>query len=498
MQINLNNSFPEPPVGSAHPRGPLPKQKLFMDLADMAGTPKYIRYCGGIGSGKTLIGCIQMIKWAVMHPGDYLVARQFLPELKITTYKTFKDVCPPELIAEERVADGIIRLKTVVPGKVSNIIFRGLEEPDKHRSLNLSGFFIDESSQVSEAAFMLLQGRLRGPGLRKGILTTNSAGHDWQWRWFVKKDMLRNEAVKKEFVNIYAPSTENYHLPEGYIETMLASWSEERIRREIYADEDTFEGQVYNEFRTDVHVVQPFKIPDGWTKVAGIDHGFRNPSAWVWGAVDYDGNLFIYREFYQREWLIEEICKGKQEGKKERLPGVMDMMKIPGTSRYEKLDWAKMDPSTKARRNEKEGAKLSDFDIYTEHLPSDFPLLTANNDVTAGIDKVKSYLKVNPNSGKPRIYVFNTCLNLIDELGKYKYPQLTVGQEGRKNEKEDPVKKDDHACDALRYLVMGLPEIPVEGRDVYEKLKYNSLEGALYRDLQAFKNPTNTKDPFDN
>src|SRR2546430_8857423 len=54
-------------------------------------------------------------------------------------------------------------------GRVSNVIFKQLDESDKLRSLNLSGFYIDESSQVSEAAFMLLQGRLRGPGLRKGI-----------------------------------------------------------------------------------------------------------------------------------------------------------------------------------------------------------------------------------------------------------------------------------------------------------------------------------------
>jgi phage terminase large subunit len=464
-----------------------------MNLAAAPGTPKYIRYCGGIGSGKTLIGCIQVILWAAQNPGDYLVARQFLPELKITTYKTFKEVCPPELIAEERIADGIIRLKTVVKGKVSNIIFRGLDEPDKLRSLNLSGFYIDEANQVSEAAFMLLQGRLRGPGLRKGIMTMNSGGHDWSWRWFVKKDMITKEEVKREFVNIYAPSTENIHLPEGYVETILASWSEERIKREIYADEDSFEGQVYTEFRQDLHVIRPFAIPKEWTRHIGIDHGYRNPAAWIWGAVDYDGNLYIYREFYESEWLIEDICRKGKDGK----PSVMQMMRIPQTEppRYEQIEWAKIDPSTKARRNEREGTKLSDFDLYAENLPSDFPLGLANNDVTPGIDKVKTWLKPDA-KGKPRLYVFSTCTNLIEEIGKYKYPELTVAQQGKKAEKENPIKVDDHACDALRYLVMGLPDAPNKAENIYEKIRYNSLEGQLYRDLQEIRNPDKGKDPF--
>lgn len=490
MIIDLNSAFPETPDGS--PRGPLPKQKLFLELALAQGSPKYIRYLGGIGSGKTLIGCITILTWAVLYPGDYLISRQFYPELITTTYKTFLEICPPELIVEHKVAERWVKVRAA-GGQLSNIFFRPLEEPDKLRSLNLSGFYIDEASQVSEAAFMLLQGRLRGKGLRKGILTTNSSGHDWGYKWFNKKDHLKTDSIKAQFVNIVAPSTENRHLPAEYVQTLLESWSEERIRREIYADEDQFEGQIYSEFRRVVHVIKPFAIPASWKRVVGADHGYRNPTAWLWGAVDYDGNLYLYREFYQREWLIEEIVKGKGTE-----PGVLTLMRIPGTNppRYEQIEWAKIDPSTRAARNEVGGRKISDFELYVENLPSDFPLSPANNDVTAGIDKVKSYLKINPHTGKPRMYIFDTLTNTIDELENYRYQQLTVAQQGRKNEKETPVKNNDHAMDALKYMVLGLPEAPIAMENVWEKIKYNSLEGALFRDLQSIKNPSNNKDPF--
>jgi phage terminase large subunit len=477
--IDLNQCFPEASDGT---RGPLPKQALFMQQAlDIRG-PKYIRYLGGIGSGKTMIGCITVLTWAIVHPGDYLIARQFYPELKSTTYRTFLEICPPDLIIESRIADMVIVLKGV-GGKKSTIFFRPLEDPDKLRSLNLSGFYIDEASQVTEDAFLLLQGRLRNKGLRKGILTTNSAGRNWAWRYFVKRD-FKTEEAKALYSNIKAPSTENTHLPEEYVQSMLLTWSEARIKREIEGDEDSFEGQVYSEFSRNVHVVKPFVIPHDWTKFVGADAGYRNPAAWIWCAADYDGNIYVYREFYKREWLIEEICKGN---KKTGEPGVVQL------TGKEKIDQIRIDPSTKATRAMTGG---SDYEAYLEHLPKTWSLLMANNEVSAGIDRVKSYLKVDPRTNKPRLFVFETCTNLIDELNNYRWQETASGQLARANEKEQPVKKDDHAVDAMRYAIMSQPEIPIS-REQYARGPWNTMEKALQKDLHDIRHPK-PKDDFSN
>lgn len=480
MKINLTDAFPLSERTNA--RAPLPKQAEFMKAVLDPKGPQYVLYCGGIGSGKTLIGCITMLIQAVMYPGTYLICRQFMPELRDTTLKTFIDICPPELIHEIRVADSIVKIKSA-NGKISDILFRQLEEPDKLRSLNLSGFYIDESSQVSEEGFMLLQGRLRGKGLRKGILTTNPNGHDWQYQWFVKQDMFTVPEAKARFSLIKAPSTENVHLPDGYVANIMQTWSPERIKREIEGSFDAFEGMVYHEFRRDLHVIEPFQIPAEWTRVIGIDHGYRNPSAWIWGAVDYDDNIFIYREFYEKEWLIEEIIKGNH---KQNKAGVLQLM------RGERIDQARIDPSVRAVRG---ATGQSDWDIYQEHLPRDFPLLPANNEKTAGIDKVKSYLKVNPITKKPRVYIFRTCANLIEEMTNYRYKDLGINK-GKQNEKEEPVKANDHAVDAFRYLIMSRPDAPKEDADLWKRVKYNSLEGSLIRDMQKFTKPSKNEDPW--
>lgn len=441
-------------------------------------------------SGKSVVGCVTVLAWALQYPGDYLIGRQFAPELRDTTFKTFLELCPKELILEHRVADAIVKIKSA-RGEISNIFFRHLEEPDKHRSMNLNGFYIDESSQVSEAAFLLLQGRLRGRYVRKGILTTNSAGHDWGWRYFVKQDMFTRDEAKKQFFNIKAPSTENVHLPEGYVQSMFDSWSEDRVRREILADEDSFEGAIFSEFRRDVHVCKPFKIPDEWTRIVGVDHGLKNPSAWIWGAVDYNGDIYIYREFYEAGWLIEQICRGfNVNGIKK--PGVLELMRKPDGS-LEKIEGAYIDPSTRASRGQ---TGASDYDYYLDYLPKDFPLTLAKNDVEPGINRVKTYLKVSPVTNKPSLFIFDTCKNLIEEITNYQYEEIPVGQIGKRAEKETPKKVNDHAVDALRYLITSRPEAPKPEDNRKKLLEMQTLEGSLMRELEQIRNPKSKQDIF--
>lgn len=479
MDIDLTKCFPKDKNGN---HGPLPKQRLFLDVTLDPNKSKFIAYIGGVGSGKTLCGCIAILTQAIMHPGDYLICRLYLPELKITTLKTFLEVCPKELIIEHRIADGIIRLKS--RNGISTIIFRGLEEPDKLRSLNLSGFYIDEANQVSENAFMLLQGRLRGNGLRKGILTSNPKGHDYLYRWFVKQDHIKSEKGRQDYFLIKAPSTENIHLPDGYVQSMMEAWSDERVQREIMASFDSFEGMVYPEFRRDVHVIKPFVIPKEWTRIIGIDHGYRNPACWLWAAVDYDDNIYVYREFYHNELTIKEICHGKKED------GIVGVVAL---SKGERISGAFIDPSTNHVRSGNE----SDFSVYREHLPGDFPLTLANNSVETGIDRIKSYLKVNPITNKPSVFIFDTCYNLLEEISKYRYQELKESRVGKANEKELPLKVDDHAMDAWRYLMMSRPERPIKTINLEEKFKDKGFTAEYYlqKELQNIKKPK-SKDPF--
>lgn len=474
MILDLNRLFP-PAADGTH--NPLPKQAEFLkNVLDPKG-PQYVAYYGGFGSGKSVVLCTAIITQAVLYGGEYTISRHFMPELRRTTMKTFLDMCPKELIIEVRSADAEVHLRSQA-GKAI-VYFIGLDEPGKIDSMNLSGFAIDEASQTTEEALLKLQGRLRNPkGLRKGLLVGNPKGRDHIYRYFVSKLAIQ-ENSRSKYKMIVAPSTENIHLPDGYIEGMLGSYSKERIQRDIMGSFDSFEGMIYNDFDRTKHVVEPFTIPVNWTRVIGLDVGFTNPAAALFGAVDEDGSIWIYDEFYQREWLIEDICK------KGILPKI-------GKS---KISAIYIDPSAKAKRNQANGRAYSDFSTYLENLGDKVPLLPANNEVGAGIDRVKGYMRVQAKNGKPKLRIFSTCTNLIEEIGEYRWAELSASQEGTKNQKEEPRKYNDHACDALRYLVMSRPDLASKDATKAFDQGWPSATHQIQKELHGLKNPK-PKDPF--
>ena len=107
-----------------------------------------------------------------------------------------------------------------------------------------------------------------------------------------------------------------------------------------------------------------------------------------------------------------------------------------------------IDPSAKNKTDPINGKSVQAF--YQEYGLYFQP---ANNAIEAGILKVNSYIE----RGKLKIH--DTCPNLIRELQNYKYPDQTT-DDTDKNLKENPVKANDHAADALRYMLMRLPDDP--------------------------------------
>lgn len=94
-------------------------------------------------------------------------------------------------------------------------------------------------------------------------------------------------------------------------------------------------GRFFNEWRESMHVVKPFAMPRDWMKFRAMDFGQARPYAVVWFAVDFDGNIYAYRELYGRggkpnvgtgetaKQIAEQIAALKTPGEHLRY-GVLD------------------------------------------------------------------------------------------------------------------------------------------------------------------------------
>jgi phage terminase large subunit len=64
--------------------------------------------------------------------------------------------------------------------------------------------------------------------------------------------------------------------------------------------------------------------------------------------------------------------------------------------------------------------------------------------IKSGIDRIRELFKAN------KLHIHKSCINLISELETYSYPD----KKDDHNEQEKPIKENDHALDALRYVIM--------------------------------------------
>jgi len=211
---------------------------------------------------------------------------------------------------------------------------------------------------------------------------------------------------------------DNPFLPPEYVESLKMNtpegmWYDRKIKGLWVAAE----GLVFELFNHNVHVIDPFDIPTEWLRYRAIDFGFRNPFVCLWGAVDGDGRLFIYDEHYEREKLLKYHAE--------------QIKKRPGRFSCTVTDHDPQDV-----------AELRTHGIVCSN---------ANKSAEIGREKVAQRLTVQ-GDGKPRLFITSNCVNMISEFGRYVWEPQRDG----KSAKEEPVKDNDHAMDALRYMIMHL------------------------------------------
>ena len=84
----------------------------------------------------------------------------------------------------------------------------------------------------------------------------------------------------------------------------------EHVRRaRLYGDWYVVFGAFFmNEWNPAVHIVAPFKVPDGWRRFRSCDWGYKSPGCVHWWAVDTEGNLVCYREFTFQTMYVDQVA----------------------------------------------------------------------------------------------------------------------------------------------------------------------------------------------
>jgi len=376
---------------------------------------------GGFGNGKTESLCWRGLLLALRFPGALgLIGRATYPELRDSTLRSFFDVCPPELIRDFHKQENKLTLVNQ-----AEILFRAFDDPRKVLSMNLGWFGVDQIEEISEEMYLQLMGRLRAKECRYAFGVGNPEPN-WVKRRF--KDI---QGKDQDLLLIEATTMENPHLPKDYVENLIKNYPDFWVKRYVYGDWNTFEGQVFSEFAESKDVIDPFEIPKGWREEYVVDYGYRNPFACLKFVIDYDDNYYVVAEHYEREKILSYHAA---------------QIKAMG---YAKGKTLYIDPSTSAKTRTKNEMQVSIMDELVDEGVYPIP---ANNDIS-GIMRANQAFK------DGRLKIFRSCVNTIREVSELRWKKVKPGWD--KNIPEEIEDKDDHTTDIIKYFMNMRPSAPV-------------------------------------
>jgi len=206
----------------------LPKQ---IEAMTALNDPKVIEllYGGSAGSGKSDFGCTWIIVNCLAYPGSrWLIGRSKLSQLKQTTMKTFKDVAKRYGLEHNKDWKWTYHSNEVHFANGSEIILKDLyaypSDPDFDSlgSLEITGAFIDEASQITERAYSTVKSRIRYKldefKLTGNILMTCNPSKNFLYPNFYIPSKEGKLDPSKRFIK--ALPTDNPFLPESYLEKL--------------------------------------------------------------------------------------------------------------------------------------------------------------------------------------------------------------------------------------------------------------------------------------
>ncbi len=417
-------------------------------------THRFKVVCAGRRSGKSTLAQLIVIDWANTNVGNYYIISPTYKQAKSIHWVELKKLIPKALILKTNETELSFTLKN---GSV--IELKGAENPDALRGIKLRGLVIDEIASIRNWDW--LWSEVLRPTLTDysapTIFISTPKGYNHFYDLYQKGQQSEGDYKSWRFT-----SYDNPYIPSEEIDNAKKELTEDTFAQEYMADFRKYTGLVYKEFQREVHVIEPFEIPDNFSVYRAMDFGSTNPTVCLWIATDGDDNWFVYDEHYEVKSGIDYHA-GVINSKTNK----------PIITTYG-------DPS---------GAQwITEFaqrGIYI--TPATKETSTAFNTwVRFKIEKVAERLKITPghtvssqslvsgssNSvGLPSLFVFRTCTNTIREFETYRWKEKSVTQAQDLNEPDVPEKANDHAMDALSYFACSYKHQDESYDDVNSKLK---------------------------
>jgi len=414
----------------------------------LAASEREVFYGGARGGGKSYAMLVDPLRYCDKQKHRALLIRRTMPELRDLinhSQQLYSKAYPGAKWREQEKEWRFPSGARIEFGYAEN-----LTDALRYQGQSYTWIGIDELPQYpTQDIYNFLRSSLRSvdpeiPVFMRATGNPGNIGSQWVKEMFVDPSKPNSKfdieiqtpngvkKISRRFIpaklqdNPYLMQTDDYY-------AMLASLPEVQRKQFLDGNWEAFEDSSFPEFNKDLHVVKPFDIPRGWMKFRAADWGYSSPACCLWFAIDFDNNIFIYREYYTKKLTADLFAQ-----------------RVVKLEEGEYIRYGVLDSSTWARRGDI-GPSIAETMIQEgcRWRPSD----RSPKSRIAGKLEIHKRLRLNEDTGFPTLFIFSNCINLIRTL-----PMLPTD----KNNPEDvDTHAEDHAYDALRYGCMSRPIHPV-------------------------------------
>jgi PBSX family phage terminase large subunit len=207
---------------------------------------KILGLVSGFGAGKTFAVARKAVMLAKENPGcDGIVTEPNFPllnQILIPELKKALDFF--EVPYEYKAADSVFFC--TIKGLETRIICKSMETYERLIGINAAWVIMDEfdtaKPELAYNAYIKLLGRIRVGNIRQMVIVSTPEGYRAMYRIFVEEDSTEKRLLR-------AKTTDNYHLPQDYIETMRSQYPAELIDAYINGEfTNLTSGTVYTQF----------------------------------------------------------------------------------------------------------------------------------------------------------------------------------------------------------------------------------------------------------
>lgn len=358
--------------------------------------------------GKTVLACEEIKGVALYKEARIVYIATTISQARDIMWNQLKKELQPII---KKANESRLELEVInKDGKSSFIQLKGWEAIETLRGQAFDFIVLDEVASMRN--FWVGWNEVLSPTLidRKGscmfISTPKGFNHFY--------DLYNLQEKDKDYESFHFTTYDNPNIPLEEIEREKLTKPENTFAQEYLGSFRKSEGLVFKEFRRDVHVYtdESEKQPANLIRyMAGIDFGFTNPTAIIACRKGHDNDYWIVSEWYKT---------GKTDAQ------IADVVMAYS------FDEVYPDPESPSAI-----AELQKRGVYCKEV------IKNKDSIKNGINRIRALFLKN------KLHIHSSCVNLINELETYSYPE----KRDNKNEEENPIKENDHALDAMRYML---------------------------------------------